>query len=170
MPKTDSVPGYLVPAVAIAVGILGANSFADAAGFPPIVSGEQEPGHVMLRLVCAIVVGVLSAAVFATLLRLVRVLSIKLSETRGRPSTAVAITLIACGTVCLLGALAIPLYIHHASAASISLTMTNASVSLDQTSILSVLATIVTITAGAALTAIGIWGSLRADENVARIV
>jgi len=52
MPKPLSMPGYLAPVVAIAVGVLGANGFADAAGFPAVVSASEMRVYIVIRVIC----------------------------------------------------------------------------------------------------------------------
>jgi hypothetical protein len=89
-------------ALGLVVGFLGANSFADAAGFPQV--GD---GHVFLRVVCGIVIGLATLAFVQFLMRQVPLVVGVLARSPQRPVTAVSITLLVCGTLCVLGTLAL---------------------------------------------------------------
>jgi len=162
MLKPRSSQRYLPLAAAIAVGVLGANTFADAAGFAAVVDAEREPGHVFVRVVCGVILAFLAAVIVSATMRSVAIVGAILAQTRGRPVTAVAITLITSGALCLLGAAAIPLCYVRNSPASFSLSAGSASSVTIGTPlpILCIVATIITIAVGMALAAIGIWGSL----------
>src|SRR5688572_23431030 len=63
--RVEAPPGnkLLVLAVSVAVALLGANAFADAAGFPVVRNPNSDAGAVMLRILSGIVVFLLSLAV-----------------------------------------------------------------------------------------------------------
>jgi len=99
-PKAASV-GYfgLVLALAVAIGILGAIPFAEAAGF--YQNQEREP----IALMCGLVLFFLAWMVLRFLFRLGTQIVWRLGQIRERPGLPVVITLLACGTLCVLGAL-----------------------------------------------------------------
>jgi hypothetical protein len=169
MPKPLLMPGYLGPVVAIAVGVLGANGFADAAGFPAVVSAERDAGYIVIRVICGCIVAILTTAILASAQRLAQIIAGSLSHTRGRPVTAVVITMIAAGAVCLIAATVMPFHFIHNAPTSISMSSEGASsVSVGVSApILSLIGMLIMIIVGALLVAVGIWGSLPArDSNV----
>jgi hypothetical protein len=93
------------------VGMLGANAFADAAG----IYADKEFDDVFLRIVCGIVLGfaTIAAVMLATHLGSLGVAALRGSSRR--PSQAMAITLVICGAVCVLMAMAFEWYIVASS-------------------------------------------------------
>jgi hypothetical protein len=162
-PDRHGVPVYLIVAGALAAGVIGANSFADAAGFPIVANADRDAGYVLLRIMCGVILALLTAALLAGSGRLWNALAAGLSRTNVRPETAVVITLIVAGAACLLGSVFIPIYYARNGPASVQM-----STSGDQSFVvgtqlptLSIISTLMTLVIGAAMTAIGIWGSLR---------
>jgi len=163
---TTKTKNYLPRAIGIALGVLGANTFADAAGFPPIVDADRDAGYVFLRVICGIILAVVTTYLVSASLRAVRVAAAGFSQIHGRPATAVVITLIVTGAFCLLGAIAIPLCVTHNVPSSFTVSAGGASSMRigTQLPILSGIEVIVTSVVGAALVAVGIWGSLPAGK------
>src|SRR5688500_10575201 len=75
----------LVLAVSVAVAFLGANAFADAAGFSPVTRTDDGADVVVPRILCGVVLFVLSLAVVAALLRAFRATADALARTPERP-------------------------------------------------------------------------------------
>jgi hypothetical protein len=97
-PKTASLRyGWLVLAIALVIGIVGANALTDAAGF----HGQREP----MQFVCGIVLFFLTWMGLRFLFQLGTLIVLRLGQVRERPALPITITLLACGTLCVLGAL-----------------------------------------------------------------
>lgn len=113
-PKTASV-GYfgLVLALAVAIGILGANAFANSAGFLQ-PNHEREP----LVFLCGFVLFFLSLMLLRFLFQLGTQIVCRLGQIRERPRLPIAITLLACGTLCVLGSL---LLVWHGDTGSLNM-------------------------------------------------
>jgi hypothetical protein len=107
-PARRPSPTLALLAVALACGILGANPFADAAGLP--VPGDR-PGDiaVFFRVICGFVLFLVVLFGLPALSRAVGGVAGRLAEVRARPPLPVAITLIVCGTICVLGAVVLTL-------------------------------------------------------------
>jgi hypothetical protein len=168
MPKSES-PSLLNfrRAAALAIGVIGANAFADAAGLPIVTNPDRDAGYVFLRILCGMVLAVPVFFALGAVIRGVRAVASVLSESHGRPSVAVVITLIITGAVCLLGAAVLPIYMVHGSSTSVMNAPYGGGSSVfigTQTPILGVVATLVTLCAGSALISIGVWGSLPARQ------
>jgi hypothetical protein len=107
--KTASLRyGGLVLALALAIAILGAKAFSDAAGFHETSSsmgGYPQPADVLPRIPCGFVLFLLSWTLLRFLFRLGTQIVWRLGQVRERPGLPIAITLLACGTLCVLGAL-----------------------------------------------------------------
>ena len=147
----------LVLALGAAAGWLGAKPFADAVGVPTI-NDSRDAGYVFLRIGCGIGVALIMMVVLAFVLREARAMG-----SSGRPlSQTIAITLLICGTVCVLGAMVIPLYATH-SGASIEMRVEQLSggigVQTEPPLVVDVLAlAVLTFLGGAALIGVGIRG------------
>jgi hypothetical protein len=103
-PKTASLrSGGLVLALALAFGVVGANAFADAAGFT--AWDTDHPAGQFLRVLCGFVLFLLSWMLLRFLFQLGTQIVWRLGQVRERPGLPIAITLLACGTLCVLGAL-----------------------------------------------------------------
>ena len=152
-PTTEQKSPYrmLVAALAVAVGCLEANSFADAVGIPPF---DHDPGYLFLRILCGGVVAFLTVAVLLVLVREGRALVNLLARTQDRPGMAIALTCIITGVVCLLGALAIPLYFAHGATVRIS---NGSAVTGIDTPMLTQLLAVLTFVVGGFLIGIGVW-------------
>ena len=140
--------------LALALGLLGATSFSDAAGF----SGLRDEGvRSFLLVLSGIVVFGLALVLIHILIRLVQGAIGLLARTVGRPGFAVVLTLIISGTVCILASLAAEFY----GVRSIRIVASDmgGSVSAQAPLVLTVLA-ILAFLAGAALVAVGVWGSI----------
>jgi hypothetical protein len=103
-PKTASLrSGGLGLALALAFGVVGANAFADAAGFT--AWDTDHPAGQFLRVLCGFVLFLLSWMLLRFLFQLGTQIVWRLGQVRERPGLPIAITLLACGTLCVLGAL-----------------------------------------------------------------
>jgi hypothetical protein len=107
MPRPMRILVYL--AVGGVVGLLGASAFADAAG---IDEDHREGG---LRVLCGFVLGFATIAVLAVAAHLGSLGVAALRQSSHRPSQAMAITLVICGAVCILTAMAFEWYIVASS-------------------------------------------------------
>jgi hypothetical protein len=159
-PRSASAPGRghfaVAAALALAVGFLGANAFADAAGLPVPQDPSRDPGYVFLRVVCGIVVFVVTFVVLSVLFRELRALVHTLARTSLRPGLPIAMTCLICGTACVIAALAVQLY-----------WMRNPAVGFGprpymsvQTPLMAHIITLMTFLLGAGLIAVGIWSSM----------
>ena len=161
--RVEAPPGnkLLVLAVSVAVALLGANAFADAAGFPVVRNANYDAGAVMLRILSGIVVFLLSLAVVSALLRAVRAGLGLLARTPERPAQVVGLTMIACGTACVVATLVTELLaLRWATRTSMSVYM-GEGVEFNSGAPLSIhLAALAAFAAGAALVGIGVWSSL----------
>ncbi len=175
-PTTPSVRyGGLVLALALAIAILGANAFADAAGFYDH-PWDKDP----TRLLCGIVLFFLSWMLLRFLFQLGTQIVWRLGQIRERPGLPIAITLLACGTLCVLGAL---LLAWHGETGSLNMSpamnlpgnmpggnmIPHFDVSMRTSgSLLRPLAVCATLAIGVALLALGVWSSLTpAVANIA---
>ena len=102
--------GMLRILVALTVALLAADSFALAAGFDPVGNIEQEPMPLIGRVVCGAVIFALVLAAAGPVGRLLRGVGPwqAAGGTRGR---AARLALLICGTVCILAALAVEVYL-----------------------------------------------------------
>ena len=97
-PKSASLRyGGLVLAIALTVGIVGANALTDAAGF----YRDREP----MQVLCGIVLFFLTWMGLRFLFQLGTQIVLRLGQVRERPGLPISITLLACGTLCVLGSL-----------------------------------------------------------------
>jgi hypothetical protein len=150
--------GYLglAAALALAVGFLGANAFADAAGFPTPRNPERDSGYVALRVLCGVVVFVISFVVFVFVFRELRALVHTMARAPVRPAAPVALASLVCGTACVVAALAVQLYgmrnpvIGFGPGPQLAV----------QTPLMAHLVTLMAFLLGVALIAVGIWSSM----------
>jgi hypothetical protein len=156
---------WLVSAgLGLAVGFLGANRFADAAGFP---RGDGERAT-LLRVLSGFVVGLLTFALAQFLLFQTRAAVNTLARTPRRPSTGGAIALLACGMLCFLGVVALEWHLTSSGVtASHSVDLGpfgggSADVTVgNQPPLMGHIAAVFLFLAGVALTALGVWGTMQ---------
>jgi hypothetical protein len=146
----------LAAALALAIGFLGANAFADAAGFPVPENPNRDSGYVFLRVLCGVVVFFVSFVVLAFLLRELRGLVHVLARSPDRPSAPVALASLLCGTACVIAALLVQLYSARNPTVRIG---PGAQVAV-QTPLMAHLVTVLAFLLGVGLIAIGIWSSM----------
>ena len=173
-PKTASLRyGGLVLALALATGIVGANAFADAAGFSEASAlSEGNPRGILLRVLCGFVLFLLSWTLLRFLFQIGTQIVWRLGEIRERPGLPVTITLLACGTLCVLGALLVAWY-GNAGSVNMSPTMNvpgnmpgaNMVPRLDLSmrttgSLIRPLAECAALVIGVVLQVLGVWSSL----------
>jgi hypothetical protein len=180
---TELKAGWLAFAMAAAVGLLGANAFADAAGLTQSDPQHSSPGPMLGRVASGLVLFFLTYSLTRYLFRLGERLVSVLSTVRERPVLPITITLLVCGTLCVLGALGLSLYDGPTSASVSTPTVNMAgvpnmpqmgnamrfsgTVSLVGPSISMLvrpLVTLLTLLLGIALLAVGVWGGLRPPE------
>jgi len=140
--------------VALALALLGARPFADAAGFS---EAQEWDVRAWLLVLSTLVIFALVLILIRFLVGLSHSVIGVLGRTTNRPSFAVVLTLIISGAVCILAALLAEFY----SVRSIRITASEmgARVSAYAPFTLTMLA-ILAFLAGVALVAIGIWGSI----------
>ena len=98
-PKTTSLQYLgLMVALAVAIGMLGANAFMDTAGFDASWHRDGWP------FLCGLVLFFLSFMLLRFLFQLGTQIVSRLGQVRERPGLPITITLLACGTLCVLGA------------------------------------------------------------------
>ena len=112
MGTPTSTSGYrmLILVVSVVVGLLGANPFADAVGFPPVGTGYTEEMHITYRVLSGFIVFLLAATFLRFLVVQVRAAVLRIGATPGKPDGKAALTSILCGTLCVLGALFVQVY------------------------------------------------------------
>lgn len=170
MAKGSSIPGVaLVCVIAVAAAFLGAGRFADEVGFPPVVEINRDAGAVMLRILSGILVGLFSLILGLFLARQAGVTARSLQRHGGQLTTGVSITLLVCGTACLIASLLVPLYFLR-SGGTVEMRV-GANGAMESVSnpgpLLADLLAVLVFIAGATLAGIGVWGSLRpASEPV----
>jgi hypothetical protein len=166
--------GGLVLALALAIGIVGANAFADAAGFHDAAldhKGEPTPG-MLLRVLCGFVLFLLSWMLLRFLFQLGTQIVWRLGQIRERPGLPITITLLACGTLCVLCAL---LVVWHGDTGNLNMSpevnlpsnmpganmVPRLDLSMRTTgSLIWPLAVCAALVIGVALLALGVWSSL----------
>ena len=162
--------GGLVLALALAIAILGAKAFFDAAGFGGLLGTGGPIGPPII--LCGCVVFLLSWMLLRFLFRLGTQIVCRLGQVRERPGLPIAITLLACGTLCVLGALLVVWYgntggVNMSPAVNWPRNMPGADMlpRLDMSmqtsgSLLRPLAVCAALLIGVALLALGVWSSL----------
>ncbi len=168
---TTSKVGFsgLAPALALVIAIVGANPFADAAGFYES-RWDRDP----VRPLCGIVLFVLSWMLLRFLFQLGTQIVWQLGRIRERPGLPITITFLACGTLCVLGSL---LLAWHGGTSGLDMSPSmnlpsnmpgrnmvpqiDVSMSMRTTgSLMRPLAVSAALLIGVALLALGVWSSL----------
>jgi hypothetical protein len=152
--------------LALAVGFLGANRFADAAGFPR--EGARDWATTS-RVLSGFVVGLLTFAVVQFLLYQTRAAVNALARSPRRPGTAGAVALLACGMLCFVGVIALEWHLTTSGAtASQAVDLrpfgggsAQVSVGNNQPPLMGHIVAVFVFMAGAALTALGVWGTMQ---------
>jgi hypothetical protein len=164
-PKTASLRyGWLVLAISLVIGIVGANALTGAAGF----HNEREP----MQFVCGLVLFFLTWMGLRFLFQLGTQIVLRLGQVRERPGLPITITLLGCGTLCVLGAL---LVVWHSDTGGLNVSpamnlpgnmpgadmFSNLDLSMRTTGSLSrPMAVCAALVIGVALLALGVWASL----------
>jgi hypothetical protein len=152
--------------IAAIIALLTADSLASAMGASPVDDFNRNPLPYFLRiLMCAIVFALVFSAILP-LVRLTRGTVERIARSPVRPSPAAALSLIFCGTACILAALAVEVYLVRYGSTIVSAMGTGDSINSSQHFSVGVqpplfghLVTVATFLAGAALCALGAWGS-----------
>ena len=153
---------FLVFALALAAAVLGANAFADAAGFDP-GNFSRRPELVFVRVLCGIVVFIVAVALIGASVRAIAWAVDALARTPARPGLPVTLTLIGCGTACVLAMLVVEALAMRSAARAELMGMTDGTLGLDvhtATPLAIHLATLAAFVAGATMLALGVWSSL----------
>jgi hypothetical protein len=169
-------PRLLIIMLSIVVGILSANAFADAAGLPqvePDARSDDKVVPVLLRILSGVVVALMTAALLPFLISLGRQVVAVLGQTATRPGPWVAIALVICGTLCVLGTLVFELVILDSAprvqtviSSRNGLSSGHITLHLRTPLLLQFLA-LCTFLAGVVLIALGIWSSMQPTPNPA---
>ncbi len=169
--RARSSAGWLPWTLALAAGLLGANSFSTAAGFPSASNNPQNSEYAVTGwIVSAVVLGFLTFTVVKYLFGLGERLIELFSTVYDRPALPIAITLLICGTLCVLGAVGLSVADGPSQASLLNPAMqlpgrefVHFSVGAPSITALLVrpLLTIMALLVGTALLAIGVWGSLK---------
>jgi hypothetical protein len=166
-------PLFAVFAVAIALAFLGAGPFAAAIGFPPIPNvNEPEAGPVFGHIAAGVIIFVLVIALAGPIGRLTRGIIHRIEQSHAKPAQPVVLTLIICGTLCVIGAMGMELYLVRygesvmtaAGIGGLGQAMERVSVGVE-TPILGHMVAILGLVAGAGLASVGFWGSLVAPQT-----
>jgi hypothetical protein len=152
----------LVIMAALASGFVAADLYGLTAGF-----AADDPAAITVRVIGALIAIGLVIAAAGPLNRLIRAIVQSLPAQNARPCFGLCMTLILCGTVCILASTAAALIatrygpVAYTAASSGSFTRSFGHVAIgEQTPLLVYLVSGLTFVAGAALCAIGIWGSM----------
>jgi hypothetical protein len=175
--RANSSARWLPWTLALAAGLLGANSFSTAAGFPPASNNSPNAEYgVTCWVISAVVLGFLTFTLTKYLFGLGERLFELFSVVHDRPVLPVTITFLVCGTLCVLGALGLSV-----ADGPPSVTLSHpamrvpgpefAPFSAGAPSITALLirplVTILSLLVGTALMALGVWASLKpASERV----
>jgi hypothetical protein len=143
----------LILAVALVIGLLCANPFADAVGFPTITSEHITRGFVLIRVACGVVTIFASAVGLSLLLNWIGILKASLARTTARPALPIVLTLLVAGPLCMVAALALPLYLDQPGNTVFHLPL-----------LAGLLAVLIFVT-GAVLIGIGIWAAIRPSHS-----
>jgi hypothetical protein len=156
----------LVVALAVVIGMLGANAFMDAAGFDASWHRDGWP------FLCGFVLFFLSFMLLRFLFQLGTQIVSRLGQMHERPGLPITITLLACGTLCVLGSL---LLVWHGDSGSLNMSPTmnlpgnlpgaNMATQFGMSvrnsgSLMRPLAVCAALVIGVALLALGVWSSL----------
>jgi hypothetical protein len=164
-------PRLLLFSLAIVAGILGSKPFANAAGFPDIETarGDSESWAYVLRILSGLIIALATFALVPILVNMGLQVVTLLGRTTARPKPMVAVTLIICGTLCLLGTLLFEWYALRSGTQvmSSSFHMQNPGVDSGriafsvQLPLFGQVLALFTFLAGVALIALGIWSSIQ---------
>ncbi len=115
----DSLPhmsafkrGFILLALGLLVGVFGANSVAEAAGLISDRSHSDKTGMVVLS---GIILGLATIAVVIVVGHFGALVIAAMRQSQRRPGQAMALTLVICGAVCLLVAMAFEWYVVASS-------------------------------------------------------
>jgi hypothetical protein len=172
-PKTASLRYRgLVLALALAIGIVGANALGDAAGFRDASQDWNIPTGTFSRVLCGAVLFLVSWMLLRFLFQVGTQIVGRLGQIQARPGLPITITLLACGTLCVLGAL---LLVWHGNTGSLNMSpavnlpgnmpgadmIPRLDLSMRTTgSLIRPLAVCAALVIGVALLALGVWSSL----------
>jgi hypothetical protein len=169
--RARSSAGWLPWALALAAGLLGANSFSTAAGFPSASNNPQNGEYAVTGwIVSGVVLAFLTFTVVKYLFGLGERLVQLFSTVSDRPALPIAITLLVCGTLCVLGAVGLPVADGHSETRILNPAVQFPGREFVQFSggapsitalLVRPLITILALLIGAALMALGIWASLK---------
>ncbi len=161
--------------LALAAGLLGANSFSTAAGFPSASNNPQSGEYAVTGwIISAVVLGFLTFTLAKYLFSLGERLVELFSTVYDRPALPVTITFLVCGTLCVLGAVGLSVADGPSSVNLSNPAMhlpgrefVPFSIGAPLTTALLVrpLITILALLIGTALMALGVWASLKPDSE-----
>jgi hypothetical protein len=130
-------------ALPLAAGFVGAGAFLDASGIE-----VQERNRGMMLVLSGLVVAAVTLALLVMLETSFRAVVRALAGTARRPTTAVVITIMVCGTVCILAAVALQWYRPTIPAG------------LGRGPLLPALTTVTVLLVGVSLLAVGVWSGI----------
>ena len=157
----------LVLALAVSAAFLGANAFADATGFPPVGDMGDQAGPIALRILCGLVVFLVSLAVLGALLRGFRTLAGVLARAADRPTLAPTLAMLIGGTACVIATPVIEVVATRSAAPRVTMDVGfGGGVAVQSGIPIAVhLASLAALTVGVALVGIGVWSSLGARRG-----
>ena len=183
MGAPNSTSGYrmLIFVVSVVVGLLGANPFADAVGFPRLGPDHyNNEGAIAFRVLSGFVVFLLTAILMRSLVVQVRAAVARIGATPAKPDGKAALASLICGTLCVLGALWVQVYAstHPVGVAPAlrlngnpgGMTFNGNPLGMDmslntQASPTLAFLSVGTFLVGAGLLAFGIWATLKPDRE-----
>ena len=167
--RVAAPPGQklLVLALAVAAAFLGANAFADATGFPPVGNMGEQAGPIALRILCGLVVFLVSLAVLGAMLRAFRALAGALARTADRPALAPTLAMLIGGTACVIATPVIEVLATRSTPPRVTMDVQfGGGVAIQSGIPIAVhLAALAALTVGVVLIGIGVWSSLGARRG-----
>jgi hypothetical protein len=154
-PAPRRLTPHLILRISLAAiaGLLTADSLASAMGASPAIDVHQDPVPYLFRFLISAIVFALVLTAILPIVRLTRAVVERIAQSPTRPSPAASLSLIFCGTACILAALGVEVYLVRYVVITVRFS------SEAQPPLFGHLITIATFLAGAALCGLGAWGS-----------
>ena len=157
--------GLLRLLAALALALLAADPFALAAGFDPVVEAGRDPWPVIGRVAAGLLVFLLVLAAAGPVGRLTGAWAAWVARGGGGMTRAAAVTLIVCGTACVLAALVTEVYvIQHGRATVVAVASDNGRnagqmITAFRPPVFGRLLAGSAFVAGVAMVGVGVWGA-----------
>ena len=154
--------GCLILSLALAIAVLSSGTFLEASGLVEQFRANERQYldyYYPARVVCGIVIFLVTVFLFHALGLLARIIIGKLDEAASKPPLPVAVLLIICGTLCCLASLAIEAWAIYGQG-SAALEFGPARAQIGGPSVMGHLLAVFVFIVGVSLIAIGVWSSI----------